>query len=139
MKYLIPLTLLMASLASATVVTTTVAGAAAIIIGAKILVGKGFVYGAAKATFLRSLRERGSHRGRREVEADLSDAFLEASQKDQYDCFKSLVCELHAKPLEALEVIHEKLFLKHEALKLNTFRMMNLPLPALSDKWTPLM
>jgi hypothetical protein len=57
------------------------------------LAAKGFLIG-------QSLRSR----GRREAE-DLADVFLEASHKDMYDCAKLLICDLHSKPVEELEVL----------------------------------
>jgi len=80
----------LASMASATVVVGTVtvgAGAAAVILGAKLLALKGLLIGA-------------SIRGKRDT---LSEVFLEASRKDQYDCAKLLICELNAKSAEELK------------------------------------
>ena len=94
--YIIALAM-MASMASATwpvvVVgsTSTVAvSGAAVLLGAKLLAAKGLLLGAAL-----------SRRGRRET---ISETFLEASKKDQYDCAKMLICELNAKPVHTLEV-----------------------------------
>ena len=94
--YIIALAM-MASMASATwpvvVVgsTSTVAvSGAAVLLGAKLLAAKGLLLGAAL-----------SRRGRRET---ISETFLEASKKDQYDCAKMLICELNAKPIHTLEV-----------------------------------
>ncbi len=92
MRFLVVLSLL-ASMASATVIITTsgaVAGAAAFVLGAKVLALKGVLIGSA-------LR-----RGR-SVE-ELGEVFLEASRKDMYDCAKLLICELNAKSQQELEV-----------------------------------
>lgn len=75
---------------------TISASAVAIILGAKILALKGLLGGALLA------RARG--RGRREAPQDLAKVILEASLKDQYDCTKRLICELHAQPLQQLQV-----------------------------------
>ena len=88
--------LVLIGLASATEITITTAalgGTAAFLLGAKLLAAKGLLLGAAL----------GSRRGRREVE-DLGQVFLEATRKDQYDCAKMLICELHAKPVSELKV-----------------------------------
>lgn len=93
MKIFVVLALL-ASMASATLVITTssaVAGAAAFVLGAKLLAAKGVLIGAA-------LRRKG--RGAEE----LSEVFLEASRKDMYDCAKMLICELNSANLAQLEV-----------------------------------
>ena len=91
--------ILLASTASATLIavtglsaatTASLTGTAAILLGAKLLALKGLLIG-------RALR------GRREVET-LSEVFLEASKKDQYDCAKMLVCELNSRPEYTLEV-----------------------------------
>merc|ERR1712154_282597 len=74
----------LASIASATVIEVTVssavAGAAAYVLGAKVLALKGVLIGRA-----------------------LGKIFLDASRKDQYDCAKSLICELSAKPIQELK------------------------------------
>merc|ERR1712154_668004 len=74
----------LASIASATVIEVTVssavAGAAAYVLGAKVLALKGVLIGRA-----------------------LGEIFLDASRKDQYDCAKSLICELSAKPIQELK------------------------------------
>ena len=70
------------------------ASAVAVILGAKILALKGLLVG--------GLLARG--RGRREAPQDLAKVILEASLKDQYDCTKRLICELHAQPLQQLQV-----------------------------------
>jgi len=78
----------LASMASATIVIATtgvVAGGAAFLLGAKLLAIKGLLIGRAL--------------GKRET---LDEIFLEASQKDQYDCAKLLICELNAKSAEEL-------------------------------------
>ena len=71
------------------------ASAVAVILGAKILALKGFLVG--------GLLARG--RGRRETPQDLGKVILDASLKDQYDCTKRLICELHAQPFEQLQVL----------------------------------
>ena len=89
---------MMASMASATwpvvvvggTTTVAVSSGAAVLLGAKLLAAKGLLLGAAL-----------SRRGRRET---ISETFLEASKKDQYDCAKMLICELNAKPVHTLEV-----------------------------------
>ena len=91
--YIIALAM-MASMASATVVvvgtTSTVAlSGAAVLLGAKLLAAKGLLLGAALK------------RGRRET---ISEVFLDASKKDQYDCAKMLICELNSRPVQTLEV-----------------------------------
>merc|ERR1739838_432789 len=76
----------LASVASATLIvagTTTVAvggGTVAVLLGAKLLALKGVLIGRA-----------------------LGEIFLEASQKDQYDCAKLLICELSATPAQQLK------------------------------------
>ena len=95
--YIIALAM-MASMASATwpvvvvggTTTVAVSSGAAVLLGAKLLAAKGLLLGAAL-----------SRRGRRET---ISETFLEASKKDQYDCAKMLICELNAKPIHTLEV-----------------------------------
>ena len=83
----------LASIASATVIEVTVssavAGAAAYVLGAKVLALKGVLIG-------RALGKRSSE--------TLGEIFLDASRKDQYDCAKSLICELSAKPIQELKV-----------------------------------
>ena len=94
--YIIALAM-MASMASATwpvvvvggTTTTVAVSGAAVLLGAKLLAAKGLLLGAALK------------RGRRET---ISETFLEASKKDQYDCAKMLICELNAKPVHTLEV-----------------------------------
>jgi len=82
----------LASIASATVIEVTVssavAGAAAYVLGAKVLALKGVLIG-------RALGKRSSE--------TLGEIFLDASRKDQYDCAKSLICELSAKPIQELK------------------------------------
>merc|ERR1719219_2178085 len=79
-------------MASATVIvagTVTVgAGAAAVLLGAKLLALKGLLIG--------------SRLGRKKRDT-LGEVFLEASRKDQYDCAKLLICELNAKSAEELK------------------------------------
>jgi len=95
--------------------------AAVIIIGAKILIAKGFAGGAIKGGILRQGisggfgggrggREGGRSsgygsgyggRGKREVE-DFNNVLLEQNSKDVDDCAKFLVCHLNAKPLNKL-------------------------------------
>merc|ERR1712110_637176 len=119
MKFYIVLScmILLASTASATLIavtglsaatTASLTGTAAILLGAKLLALKGLLIG-------RALR------GRREVET-LSEVFLEASKKDQYDCAKMLVCELNSRPeytLEEDEMIIAKTFGQMEAIDLS--------------------
>lgn len=101
---------------SMTIVNAQLLTAAAIIIGAKILIGKGFIYGAAKGAIARNIatgngfnfggRGRGGHgHGKREAEAagDFNAVLLEQTQKDVDECAKLLVCSLNAKPLNKLD------------------------------------
>ena len=75
--------------------------AAAIVIGAKILIGKGFVYGAAKGALARNIVGR----GKREAEAgDFNSVLIEQNKRDVDDCAKFLVCHLNSKPLNKLDV-----------------------------------
>jgi hypothetical protein len=90
----------LASVASATLIvagTTTVAlggGTVAVLLGAKLLALKGVLIGRAL--------------GKRSAET-LEEIFLEASQKDQYDCAKLLICELSATPAQQLKVLEIEL------------------------------
>jgi hypothetical protein len=89
----------LASAASATFIigTTTVAlggGTVAVLLGAKLLALKGVLIGRAL--------------GKRSAET-LEEIFLEASQKDQYDCAKLLICELSATPAQQLKVLEIEL------------------------------
>jgi hypothetical protein len=100
-----------------TIVNAQLLTAAVIIIGAKILIGKGFIYGAAKGALVRNIasgngfgigggRGRGGHgHGKREAEAagDFNAVLLEQNQKDVDECAKLLVCALNAKPLNKLD------------------------------------
>ena len=91
-----------------TIVNAQLLTAAAIIIGAKILIGKGFIYGAAKGVLARNLAGgrggRGGHgHGKRET-GDFNAVLLEQNSKDIDDCAKLLVCHLNAKPLNKLDV-----------------------------------
>jgi hypothetical protein len=91
-----------------TIVNAQLLTAAAIIIGAKILIGKGFIYGAVKGGIARNLatgggRGRGRH-GREAEAADFNSVLLEQTQKDVDECAKLLVCSLNAKPLNKLDV-----------------------------------
>ena len=91
-----------------TIVNAQLLTAAVIIIGAKILIGKGFIYGAAKGAIARNLatgggRGRGRH-GREAEAADFNSVLLEQNQKDVDECAKLLVCALNAKPLNKLDV-----------------------------------
>jgi hypothetical protein len=98
-----------------TIVNAQLLTAAAIIIGAKILIGKGFIYGAAKGTLARNLasggRGRGGHgHGKREAEVgDFNAVLLEQNQKDVDECAKLLVCHLNSKPLNKLDVSFDSL------------------------------
>jgi len=78
--------------------------AAAVIIGAKILIGKGFAYGylGTRAAQGRDFGFGGGRRFGRDTN-DLASAFLEASQRDEFDCAKLLVCSLNATPAHKLE------------------------------------
>ena len=99
-----------------TVVNAQLLTAAAIIIGAKILIGKGFIYGAAKGALARNIasgngfnfggRSRGGHGHKREADpaGDFNAVLLEQTQKDVDECAKLLVCSLNAKPLNKLDV-----------------------------------
>ena len=99
-----------------TVVNAQLLTAAAIIIGAKILIGKGFIYGAAKGALARNIasgngfnfggRSRGGHGHKREADpaGDFNAVLLEQTQKDVDECAKLLVCTLNAKPLNKLDV-----------------------------------
>ena len=82
---------------------TISASAVAVLLGAKILALKGFLIG--------GLLARG--RGRREAPQDLAKVILEASLKDQYDCTKRLICELHAQPFQQLQVSTFRLPVSH--------------------------
>ena len=88
----------------------------AVVIGAKILIAKGFIIGAAKGTLARNLsqgggreggRGRGGHgHGKREAEAagDFNAVLVDQYQKDSDDCAKVLICTLNSKPLNKLDV-----------------------------------
>jgi hypothetical protein len=107
-----------------TIVNAQLLTAAVIIIGAKILIGKGFIYGAAKGALVRNIasgngfgigggRGRGGHgHGKREAEAagDFNAVLLEQNQKDVDECAKLLVCALNAKPLNKLDVSFHNCF-----------------------------
>ena len=84
-----------------TIVNAQILTAAAIVIGAKILIGKGFVYGAAKGALARNI----AGRGKREAEAgDFNNVLIEQNKRDVDDCAKFLVCTLNSKPLNKLDV-----------------------------------
>ncbi len=83
-----------------TVANAQVLTAAAIVIGAKILIGKGFVYGAAKGAIARNI---GNSRHRRQEE-DFNSVLTEENKKDADDCAKLLICHLNAKPIDDLDV-----------------------------------
>lgn len=90
-----------------TIVNAQLLTAAAIIIGAKILIGKGFIYGAVKGGIARNIatgggRGRGRH-GREAEAADFNSVLLEQNQKDVDECAKLLVCALNAKPINKLD------------------------------------
>jgi hypothetical protein len=94
-----------------TIVNAQLITAAAIIIGAKILIAKGFIYGAAKGYLARNIATGnglnfGRGRGKRQAEAagDFNSVLLEQNQKDVDECAKLLVCHLNAKPLNKLDV-----------------------------------
>ena len=97
-----------------TIVNAQLLTAAVIIIGAKILIGKGFIYGAVKGGIARQIAtgrgigggRRGGHgHGKREAEAgDFNTVLLEQNQKDVDECAKLLVCALNAKPINKLDV-----------------------------------
>ena len=99
-----------------TIVNAQLLTAAAIIIGAKILIGKGFIYGAAKGAIARNIATgngfgfgggRGGHgHGKRSADpaGDFNAVLLEQTQKDVDECAKLLVCTLNAKPLNKLDV-----------------------------------
>ncbi len=74
------------------VISSTAAGLAAFLLASKVAAIKGFAIG-------RALRGR-----RSTIDQEMAEVFLEASHKDQYDCLKSLICELHAKNPQELEV-----------------------------------
>jgi hypothetical protein len=98
-----------------TIVNAQLLTAAAIIIGAKILIGKGFIYGAAKGAIARNIATgngfgfgggRGGHgHGKRSADpaGDFNAVLLEQTQKDVDECAKLLVCTLNAKPLNKLD------------------------------------
>ena len=86
-----------------TIVNAQLLTAAAIVIGAKILIGKGFIYGAAKGTLARNILS--GNRGKREADpADFNSVLLEQNRRDVDDCAKFLVCHLNSKPLNKLDV-----------------------------------
>jgi len=89
-----------------TVVNAQLLTAAAIVIGAKILIGKGFIYGAAKGALARNLARGRGGRGRhgREAAADFNTVLTEENKRDVDDCAKLLICHLNAKPLNKLDV-----------------------------------
>jgi len=74
--------------------------AAAIVIGAKILIGKGFIYGAAKGIIARNIAN--SRHGRQA--SDFNTVLTEENKRDVDDCAKLLVCSLNAKPVDDLDV-----------------------------------
>lgn len=84
-----------------TVANAQVLTAAAIVIGAKILIAKGFVYGAAKGTIARNIG--GNIRHRRQ-DGDFNNVLTEENKKDADDCAKLLVCHLNARPVDDLDV-----------------------------------
>jgi hypothetical protein len=97
--------------------------AAAVVIGAKILIAKGFIWGAAKGTLARNIGSGtgfsfgGSGRHGREA-ADFNSVLTEENKRDVDDCAKLLVCHLNAKSLDQLDVsqkfiIFETYFLKN--------------------------
>ena len=100
--------LVLSFIGTMTIVNAQLLTAAAIIIGAKILIGKGFIYGAAKGALARNIATGngfGFGRGRREAEAgDFNTVLLEQNSRDIDDCAKLLVCHLNAKPLNKLDV-----------------------------------
>ena len=81
------------SAATATALTAVKAGALA--------VGGGFLLGAAKASAV-----RGRRRGRRETHGnvDAVELFLRASNQDEEDCVKKVVCLANTKPIQELDV-----------------------------------
>jgi hypothetical protein len=86
-----------------TIVNAQLLTAAAIVIGAKILIGKGFIYGAAKGTLARNIAS--GNRGKREADpSDFNAILLEQNKRDVDDCAKFLICHLNSKPLNKLDV-----------------------------------
>jgi len=86
-----------------TVANAQLLTAAAIVIGAKILIGKGFIYGAAKGIIARNLAGGRGGRHGREASADFNTVLTEENKRDVDDCAKLLVCHLNAKPLNKLD------------------------------------
>jgi len=84
--------------------------AAAVVIGAKILIAKGFVWGAAKGILARNVGSGtgfniGRTGGRYGREAtDFNSILTEENKRDVDDCAKLLVCHLNAKSLNELDV-----------------------------------
>ena len=105
-----------------TIANSQLLTAAAIVIGAKILIGKGFIIGAAKGTLARRISSRGGRGGSgsrggrgssgsygssgrhgREA-ADFNTVLTEENKRDVDDCAKFMICHLNAKPLNKLDV-----------------------------------
>lgn len=92
-----------------TVANAQLITAAAIIIGAKILIAKGLIFGAAKGYIARNIAEGhgfgpfGRARHGREA-SDFNSFLTEQNKQDVDDCAKLLVCHLNAKPLNKLDV-----------------------------------
>ena len=74
------------------------AGTVAVLLGAKILALKGLILGGL-------LGRAASRRRHGRSSENLGEAIFEASLKDQYDCSKMLICQLHAKPATEWKVI----------------------------------
>lgn len=92
--------LLFSLISTLTVANAQVLTAAAIVIGAKILIGKGFIYGAAKGIIARNIAN--SRHGRQA--SDFNTVLTEENKRDVDDCAKLLVCSLNAKPVDDLDV-----------------------------------
>lgn len=91
-----------------------VTAAAAVVIGAKILIAKGFIWGAAKGTLARNVASGtgfnfgGSGRFGREA-TDFNSVLTEENKRDVDDCAKLLVCHLNSKSLDQLDVSQQVL------------------------------
>ena len=100
--------LLISFIGMMTIVNAQLLTAAVIIIGAKILIGKGFIYGAAKGALARNIAQGNGFnfggRGKREAAEDFNKVLLEQSEKDVDECAKLLVCHLNSKALNKLDV-----------------------------------
>lgn len=100
--------LVVLALACSVAIVSSIEPISTIIIGAKILIAKGFIIGAAKGLIARNLSQRGGGHGhghgKREAEAgDFNAVLVDNYKKDADDCTKFLICQLNAKPLNKLD------------------------------------